>query len=65
MAFDISTIPADRGAIDMDNPREVTWWLKRFVCSESQLRDAVQKVGTNAALVEQLLDGQECAVVDL
>jgi hypothetical protein len=43
----------------MDNPREVAWWTKRFACSEQQLREAVGQVGTNAAQVEQLLDGQE------
>ena len=59
MAFTIDTVPANRGLIDMNNPREVNWWTKRFACSESQLRQAVDQVGTNAAQVEQLLDGQE------
>ena len=59
MAFTIDTVPANRGLIDMHNPREVNWWTKRFACSESQLRQAVDQVGTNAAQVEQLLDGQE------
>lgn len=59
MAFVFDTVPANRGLIDMENPREVSWWTKRFACSESQLREAVDQVGTNAAQVEQLLDGQE------
>ncbi len=59
MAFVFDTVPANRGLIDMDNPREVAWWTKRFACSEQQLRQAVDQVGTNAAQVEQLLDGQE------
>ncbi|TFZ01936.1 DUF3606 domain-containing protein [Ramlibacter humi] len=59
MAFTIDTVPANRGLIDMNNPREVSWWTKRFACNESQLREAVQQVGTSAAQVEQLLDGQE------
>jgi hypothetical protein len=59
MAFVFDTVPANRGLIDMDNPREVAWWTKRFACSEQQLREAVGQVGTNAAQVEQLLDGQE------
>jgi len=59
MAFVFDTVPANRGMIDMDNPREVSWWTKRFACNESQLREAVQQVGPSAAQVEQLLDGQE------
>jgi hypothetical protein len=53
------TVPADRGLIDLDDPREVSWWRKRFGCSEEQLRQAVAQVGTKAANVEQLLDGSE------
>ena len=59
MSLSFDTVPADRGRIDMSNPREVSWWTKRFACNESQLRDAVEQVGPNAAQVEQLLDGQE------
>jgi hypothetical protein len=59
MAFTIETVPANRGLIDMNNPREVSWWTKRFACNELQLREAVDQVGPNAAQVEQLLDGQE------
>ncbi|HYD74652.1 DUF3606 domain-containing protein [Ramlibacter sp.] len=59
MAFTFDTVPANRGLIDMDNPREVSWWTKRFTCNEAQLREAVEQVGPNAAQVEQLLDGQE------
>jgi hypothetical protein len=59
MAFVFDTVPANRGMIDMNNPREVSWWTKRFACNESQLRDAVEQVGPSAAQVEQLLDGQE------
>jgi len=59
MAFAIDTVPANRGLIDMNNPREVSWWTKRFACNETQLREAVNQVGPNAAQVEQLLDGQE------
>jgi hypothetical protein len=59
MAFVFDTVPANRGMIDMNNPREVSWWTKRFACNESQLREAVEQVGPSAAQVEQLLDGQE------
>jgi hypothetical protein len=59
MAYVFETIPANRGLIDMDDPREVNWWRKRFECSEDQLRQAVSAVGNSAAKVEQLLDGTQ------
>jgi hypothetical protein len=62
MAYVFETIPADRGRIDLNDPREVNWWRKRFDCSEDQLRRAVAKVGNSAAKVEQLLDGSENAI---
>ena len=59
MAFVFETLPADRGLIDVDDPREVHWWSKRFGCNEDQLRRAVDRVGPTAAQVEQLLDGKD------
>lgn len=59
MAYVFETVPADRGLIDLDDPREVCWWRKRFDCSEEQLRHAVAQVGKSAAIVEQLLDGSD------
>ena len=59
MAYVFENVPADRGLIDLDDPREVNWWRKRFGCSEDQLRHAVAQVGNSAANVEQLLDGSE------
>ena len=42
---------------------EPVWYLpgvaKRFGCSETQLREAVARVGNGAAQVEQLLDGND------
>jgi hypothetical protein len=63
MAYVFETVPADRGLIDMDDPREVQWWSKRFGCNEAQLRRAVSEVGNSAARVEQLLDGKDIVVV--
>ena len=63
MAYVFETVPADRGLIDLDDPREVNWWCKQFGCNEQQLRQAVAKVGHSAANVEQLLDGQEIVSV--
>ena len=45
MAYVFETVPADRSLIDLDDPREVNWWSKRFGCSEEQLRRAVEQVG--------------------
>lgn len=58
MAYVFETIPRDRGRIDITDPREVSWWRKRFDCSEQMLREAVARVGDSAAMVEQLLDGR-------
>lgn len=58
MAYVFETIPRDRGRIHLDDPREVSWWRKRFECSEDQLRQAVAQVGDSAAMVEQVLDGR-------
>lgn len=62
MAYVFETIPAQRNVIELDNPREVSWWIKRFGCSEEQLRKAVAQVGNSAARVEQLLDGTDVIV---
>lgn len=63
MAYVFETLPADRGLIDMDDPREIQWWSKRFGCNVDQLRQAVLEVGNSAAKVEQRLDGKEILVV--
>lgn len=62
MAYVFETIPAQRNVIELNNPREVSWWIKRFGCSEEQLRKAVAEVGNSAARVEQLLDGTDVIV---
>ncbi len=59
MAYVFETVPASRSLIDLDDPREVSFWRKRFGCSEDQLRKAVAEVGNSAAQVEQLLDGTD------
>jgi len=59
MAYVFETVPADRGLINLSDPREIIWWRKRFDCSEDQLRRAVAEVGNSAAKVEQLLDGKD------
>ena len=59
MAYVFETVPADRSLIDLDDPREVSWWSKRLGCSQQQLRQAVAEVGNSAAQVEQLIDGKD------
>ena len=59
MAYVFETVPANRGLIDLNDPREVSWWSKKFGCSQDQLRRAVAEVGNSAAKVEQLLDGKD------
>ena len=63
MAYVFETVPADRGLINLNDPREVSWWRKQFDCSEQQLRYAVAQVGNSAAKVEQLLDGKDIMAV--
>ena len=58
MPVTYAPMPADRATIDLDNPRELTWWRKRFECSEDQLRRAVARAGASAARVERLLDSR-------
>jgi hypothetical protein len=63
MAYVFETVPANRSLIDLNDPREVSWWRKRFGCSEEQLRKAVAEVGNSAAKVEQLLDGVDIIII--
>ncbi len=63
MSYVFETVPASRSMIEMQDPREVHWWCKKFGCNEEQLRRAVAKVGNTAAQVEQLLDGKEIVTV--
>jgi hypothetical protein len=62
MAYVFETVPANRALIDLDDPREINWWRKKFDCSEAQLRRAVEQVGNSAAKVEQLLDGRDAGL---
>ncbi len=63
MAYVFETVPANRGLIDVGDPREVHWWSKRFGCNEEQLRRAVDRVGPTAAIVEQVIDGKDIFTV--
>jgi hypothetical protein len=47
--------PATRSRIDLEEPRQVLYWCGQLRCSESQLRDAVKRVGSTVARVEAYL----------
>lgn len=63
MAYVFETIPAQRNLIALSDPREISWWCKKFGCNEGQLRQAVAVVGDTSAQVEQWLDGTEIVTV--
>jgi len=43
--------PADHTRIAVENAYEVRRWCQRFVCTETQLRRAVEKVGNDPEAV--------------
>ena len=47
--------PQDAKRISLSQPHEVRYWCKRFNCSESELREAVEAVGDSVALVRAYL----------
>ena len=59
MAYVFDALPADRTRIDIADPLEVRWWAGRFGCPEEHLRSVVERVGTNAAEVERVIDGRD------
>jgi Protein of unknown function (DUF3606) len=63
MAYVFESVPADRALIDVENPREIQWWSKRFGCSVEQLLHAVEEAGNCAAQVAQLLDGKAIVIL--
>ncbi len=47
--------PQDRNRINLNEDYEVRYWSEKFGVTAEQLRQAVQKVGSSAAAVEQEL----------
>ena len=47
--------PRDTRRIYMGDERDVDYWCERFGCTETQLKDAVLKVGTSAEEVKREL----------
>ena len=48
----------DHWRVDLGEEWEVTFWSREFRCSESDLRKAVEAVGTNAGTVRAYLAGE-------
>jgi hypothetical protein len=51
----IPAVPKDSSRVDLDNPDEVLYWIRRFCCSRGQLVMAVAKAGESATAVEEEL----------
>jgi hypothetical protein len=47
--------PADPDTIQIDEPADVSYWRRKFGCTEPQLRQAIAAVGASAAKVRQFL----------
>lgn len=47
--------PRDRSRINIHEPWEVTYWCSHFGCSQLQLINAVNQVGTSAEAVRKFL----------
>jgi len=48
--------PLDNKRIDINDPQEVRNWCKSLGCTESELKKAVNAVGTSAAKVREHLE---------
>ena len=48
--------PQDRNRINLSEEYEVQYWSEKFGVTPEQLRDAVHKVGSSSAAVEQELE---------
>jgi hypothetical protein len=48
--------PADSNKVNVnEDDYEIQYWTKKFSCTEAELREAVQAVGTSAEAVERYL----------
>lgn len=47
--------PPDNKRVDVNDPNEVRNWTKSFSCTSTELKKAVQQVGTSAAAVKKHL----------
>ena len=47
--------PEDRSRINLSEHHEIDFWTSRFDCSEAELRDAVNRLGTCAHVIKSFL----------
>lgn len=47
--------PEDRSRINLSEHHEIDFWTSRFDCTEAELRDAVNRLGTCAHVVKSFL----------
>jgi hypothetical protein len=50
--------PQDASRINIHEPYEVSWWTHELGCTERQLREAVQEVGTSARAVRNYFNAK-------
>jgi hypothetical protein len=50
-----ATRPQDSSRINMNEDYEVRYWTRKFGCTKTQLKVAVEKVGVSATAVEGAL----------
>jgi uncharacterized protein DUF3606 len=51
--------PADRTRINVNEDHELRYWTKKFGCTSTELRNAVQAVGVMADKVEAYVKQQK------
>ena len=56
--------PEDRSRINLSEHYEIDFWTSRFECSEAELRDAVNKLGTCAHVVKSFLRNRAAQLRD-
>jgi hypothetical protein len=45
--------PLDRARVSLLDPVEVAYWCREFGCTEAELEDAIEKVGTHTSAVRE------------
>ena len=54
----MKTGPMDRSRVAINDAWKVRYWCGRFVCTEKQLREAVERVGVGVTKVEHYLSAR-------
>ena len=57
-------VPEDRSRINLSEHYEIDFWTSRFDCSEAELRDAVNRLGTCAHVVKRFLRNRAAQLRD-